>query len=49
MRAELYRSGGQTEEQTDLAKLIVTFRKFANALNKQIIIIIIIIIILCFG
>ena len=44
MGTELYRSDGQT----DLAKLIVAFRNFANALNKQIHIIIIIIIIIMF-
>ena len=41
MGAELYRSDGQTEGQADLAKLIVAFRNFANALKKQMLVVII--------
>jgi hypothetical protein len=29
--AELFHAGGRTDEQTDMTKLIVAFRNFANA------------------
>jgi len=32
--AELFHAGGRTEGQTDVTKLIVAFRNFANAPDK---------------
>jgi hypothetical protein len=34
VRAELFNTDGQTDRQTDMMKLIVAFRKFANAANN---------------
>jgi hypothetical protein len=31
VRAELFRADGQTERQTNVSKLVVAFRNFANA------------------
>jgi hypothetical protein len=33
--AELFHADGQTERQTDMTKLILAFRNFANARNKK--------------
>ena len=32
--AELFHANGRTENRTDVTKLIVSFRDFANALKK---------------
>jgi hypothetical protein len=34
MGAELFRAGGQMDRQTDIRKLIIGFRYFANAPKK---------------
>jgi len=35
MRTELFHADGRTDGQTDMTKLIVTFRSFANAPKKD--------------